>query len=470
METIQETDRMAIINRLIAILSTLKPPITDDKAKALAQTLEARAYHSVTSKDQYILHIQSQVSLLRNEQMTIRMTPASLSDEQKSFVILKIKDMAPMYRSIPSWIDSLHLYGSEKELDMIKKLEGMKRMMEAQLEGFQSNVYYLTPDTVSQLQQNLLRFFHYSENLKNQKQGCNSSTPTIGQMQFTPASPMARPSLLNQQQLNQQNLVAQLHQQQAFMHQQLLQQSPQISHQLLQRSATGLPATSPLISASSLKPTQSNGPSPPQMSPESTPSILPQSTSPPKPSPRQAPQSLPSGSPMINQMSSPALSNSHLNQQQLMMQQMMQQQHHYQQQMMLQQHQARLMQQQGGRPMMNALGLNGMSLTPQQQQQLQMHYLQQQQQQALMQQQFIQQQLMSGQMGQQNPLGQALQDGLTLALNQTKPVAENSKADDWADDLALFGGDLVKPQETVIKKEAPAIKIETDTHEEGTLN
>jgi hypothetical protein len=44
----------------------------------------------------------------------------------------------------------------------------MKRMMEAQLEGFQvpHGVYYLTPDTVTQLQQNLYRFYNYTETLK----------------------------------------------------------------------------------------------------------------------------------------------------------------------------------------------------------------------------------------------------------------------------------------------------------------
>lgn len=44
----------------------------------------------------------------------------------------------------------------------------MKRMMEAQLEGFQvpHGVYYLTPDTVSQLQANLFRFYNYTDTLK----------------------------------------------------------------------------------------------------------------------------------------------------------------------------------------------------------------------------------------------------------------------------------------------------------------
>ncbi|KAJ3382458.1 hypothetical protein HDU92_004752 [Lobulomyces angularis] len=102
--------------------------------------------------------------------VAIRMTPANLTEEQKVTVVEKIKDMAPLYRNIHYWIEVLITYGSEKELDMVKKLQGMKRMLEAQLEGFQLNqgVYYLTPETVTQLQQNLYRFYQYTENLKIQ--------------------------------------------------------------------------------------------------------------------------------------------------------------------------------------------------------------------------------------------------------------------------------------------------------------
>jgi hypothetical protein len=56
--------------------------------------------------------------------MTIRMTPANLNEDQKAFVVSKIKEMAPMYRSINNWIDILNTFGSEKEQDMVKKLQG----------------------------------------------------------------------------------------------------------------------------------------------------------------------------------------------------------------------------------------------------------------------------------------------------------------------------------------------------------
>jgi hypothetical protein len=56
--------------------------------------------------------------------MTIRMTPANLNEDQKAFVVSKIKEMAPMYRSINNWIDILSTFGSEKEQDMVKKLQG----------------------------------------------------------------------------------------------------------------------------------------------------------------------------------------------------------------------------------------------------------------------------------------------------------------------------------------------------------
>jgi hypothetical protein len=56
--------------------------------------------------------------------MSIRMTPANLNEDQKAFVVSKIKEMAPMYRSINNWIDILNTFGGEKEQDMVKKLQG----------------------------------------------------------------------------------------------------------------------------------------------------------------------------------------------------------------------------------------------------------------------------------------------------------------------------------------------------------
>jgi hypothetical protein len=56
--------------------------------------------------------------------MTIKMALANLSEEQKAFVVGKIKQMAPMYRSINNWIDILHTFGSEKEKDMVKIAQG----------------------------------------------------------------------------------------------------------------------------------------------------------------------------------------------------------------------------------------------------------------------------------------------------------------------------------------------------------
>ncbi|KAJ3225131.1 hypothetical protein HK099_007336 [Clydaea vesicula] len=97
-------------------------------------------------------------------------------------------EMAPLYRNIQRWIDILHCFGSEKEYDMIKKLQGMKRMMEAQLEGFQLNqgIYYLTPDTVSQLQQNLIRFYQYAEALRVQNQRVSGVQQGMGTSNTNP--------------------------------------------------------------------------------------------------------------------------------------------------------------------------------------------------------------------------------------------------------------------------------------------
>ena len=53
------------------------------------------------------------------------MSPETLSDQEKSFVISKIKEMAPLYRSIDIWINTLLSFGSERDAEIVRKLHGM---------------------------------------------------------------------------------------------------------------------------------------------------------------------------------------------------------------------------------------------------------------------------------------------------------------------------------------------------------
>jgi hypothetical protein len=90
----------------------------------------------------------------------LRMIPLELNDDQKAAVIKSIKELAPMYRSINVWIDILN---TASQYYTVRRLRTMKQMIERQVDGFSlpGVIYYMTPESVSRLQGNLIKCHEY---------------------------------------------------------------------------------------------------------------------------------------------------------------------------------------------------------------------------------------------------------------------------------------------------------------------
>ncbi|KAJ3381159.1 hypothetical protein HDU92_005552 [Lobulomyces angularis] len=100
--------------------------------------------------------------------VTVRMTPANLTEVEQAFVITKINEIAGSYSKIEGWIEILECCNRIRETDMALKLRGLKRMLEVQIDGLKQKpkIFFLNPETVLSLLQNLMKFYQYANNLK----------------------------------------------------------------------------------------------------------------------------------------------------------------------------------------------------------------------------------------------------------------------------------------------------------------
>ncbi|KAJ3204173.1 Intracellular distribution of mitochondria [Entophlyctis luteolus] len=90
---------------------------------------------------------------------------SGMSEDDMNEVREKMSQMYPMFRSMEFLTGILVSVNGENEYEKVRKLNGMKEMMNKQYEGLPQNIFYLRPETVRLLQQNLIRFFNYADDI-----------------------------------------------------------------------------------------------------------------------------------------------------------------------------------------------------------------------------------------------------------------------------------------------------------------
>lgn len=144
----------------------------------------------------------------------IKMPPIDLTDEQKDSVRQRMAGMQRLYDQIEVVSQTLLRYRGERENVKVAKLNGMKQMMKVQYEGIEHNIYYLKPETVNELQNNLTRFYQYAytlvQNSMQQRpngQGNSNASSSSGSSRtasFSSPVPVESPQMVSAPSLNNQ--------------------------------------------------------------------------------------------------------------------------------------------------------------------------------------------------------------------------------------------------------------------------